>query len=65
MEFVRQNVGIRDEVKLVSSKALLHLDIVVTEPILACYLVALWKVINSLVLIKALVKITFAGTRCP
>lgn len=57
MELVWQNVCIRNKVKSTATKSFLHLDVVETQPVLSRDLVRLWKVIDSLVLIQALVKI--------
>ena len=57
VEFIWKNVSLGDEVKLLSTKTLLHLDIVVAESILPRNLVTLWKVINSLELVQALIEI--------
>ena len=60
MKLIRQDVGIGNEVVLLPAKPLLHLDIVVTETIFARDLVTLRKVVNPLVLIKALVHVALA-----
>ena len=60
MKFIWQNVGIRNEIKLLSAKALLHLHIIVAQSVLASYLIALRKVIDPLEFIQSLVEITFA-----
>lgn len=65
VELIRQNVSVWDKVELVSAKALLHLDVIVTKSVFSSDLIALRKVIDSLVLIQALVEITFAGTCRP
>ena len=65
MKLAGQDICVRDEVKLVSPKSLLHLDIIVAQSIFASYLVALWKMIYSLIFIEAFVKITFTRTRRP
>lgn len=51
VEFIGQNVGVWNEVKLFSTESLLHLDIVITKSVFASDFIALWKVINSLELI--------------
>lgn len=65
MELLRQNVRLRYKVKSFSSKALLHLDIVVTESVFARYLIALREVVDSLELVQTLIKIALAGASCP
>ena len=65
MKLVWQNVSVRDEVVLLPSEALLHLDIVVTQAVFACNLVALREVVDSLMLIEALIHVAFARGRRP
>ena len=65
MKLIWQDVGVGDEVKLLSAEALLHLDIVVTKPVFAGDLITLWEVIHSLVLIKTFVEVALAGAGGP
>ena len=60
MELLRQNVSVRDEIKLVFPEALLHLDIVVAQAVFARDFVALREMVDALVLVQALVHVTFA-----
>lgn len=60
MEFVWENVCVRNEIILISAKSLLHLYIVVAKSILSCDLITLREVINSLELIETLVQVAFA-----
>ena len=60
MEFIRQNVRVWDEIKLIAPKTFLHFDIVETEAIFACNFVWLWKMVDPLVLVQSFVQITFA-----
>ena len=55
MKLVWQNVRVWDEIKLITTKAFLHLDIVETEAILACDFVRLWKMIDPLMLVQSFV----------
>lgn len=65
VEFARQNVRLWDEIKCLSPEALLHLDIVVTQTVLAGDLVTHWEVVDPLELIKTFVEIALAGTGGP
>ena len=65
MKLVWQDVGVGDEVKLLSAIPFLHLDVVVTKTVFARDLVTLWEVVHSLVLIQPLVEVAFAGASCP
>ena len=53
MELVRQDVRIRDEIKLITTKSLLHLHIVETKSVFSGDFVALWEVVNALKFIQA------------
>lgn len=55
MELIWQDVSIWDEIVLISSKSLLHLHIIVAEPVLSSDFVALRKVIDPLELIEPFV----------
>lgn len=63
--FVREDVGVRDEVKVLSSKFLLHLDIIEAQPVLPRDLIRVWKMIDSLVFIQTLIKIRLAAATGP
>ena len=65
VEFIWKNVSLGDEVKLLSTKTLLHLDIVIAKTILPRNLVTLWEVIDSLELVQALIKIALARAGRP
>ena len=65
MELLWQDVRIRDEVKLGSAKPFLHLHVVVTEPVLARDLVALWEVIDALKLVQPFIQVALARTGRP
>ena len=60
MEFIRQDVSIRDEIKLRSTKSLLHLYIVETKSVFSGNFVTLWEVVDALEFIQTFIKITFA-----
>jgi hypothetical protein len=64
-ELVRKNVGVWDEVKVALTEFLLHTDHVVAQAVLPRNLIALWKVVNLLVLIQALVEVALAGRGAP
>ena len=51
LEFIWQDVSVRNEVKLGAAEALLHLDIVVAQSVFPCDLMTLWEVIDFLELI--------------
>ncbi len=64
-ELVWQDVGVRDEVKVHLPEFVLHLYHVSTESILPGDLVTLWKVVDLLVLVQAVVQVTLARTGTP
>jgi hypothetical protein len=63
VEFLRQDVAVRDEVELLAAEPLLHLHIVVAKSVFPGDFVGLWKVVDALKLIETFVKVTFAGAR--
>ena len=65
LEFIWQDVSVRDEVKLVATEALLHLDIVEAQSVLPCNLMTLREVINLLELIKSFIQVALARTGRP
>ena len=65
MEFIRQDVSVRDEIKLRSTKSLLHLYIVETKSVFSGNFVTLWEVVDALEFIQTFIKITFAWTCRP
>ncbi len=60
-ELVRKNVCIGYKVKVSLAELLLHPDHVIAKTILPGDLVALWEVINLLVLVQALVQVALAA----
>ena len=65
VEFIWQNVSVRNEVKLLSSEPLLHLHVVIAEAVFPCDLVALWKVIYSLELVQSFIQVALARAGRP
>lgn len=64
VEFVWQNVSVRDKVESGSSKFLLSLAIVETKTVFPCDLIRHWEVIYALKFIKAFIqKRLAAGAR--
>ena len=61
MEFIRQDVSVRYEIKLRPAKSLLHLYIVETKSVFSGDFVALREVIDTLKFIQTFIEITFAG----
>lgn len=57
VELLRQDVSVRDEVKLVFSESLLHFHVVVAQAVFSRDLITLREVIDALVLIKALIHV--------
>lgn len=51
MELLRQNICVRDEVKLVAAEAFLHFHVVVAKAVLARDFITLRKVVDPLVLV--------------
>lgn len=60
MELLWQNIGVRNEVKLLTAKTFLHLNIVVAQTVFPGNFVAHREVIYSLELVEAFVEVTFA-----
>ena len=56
MKLVRQDVSVRDEVKLISTETLLHLHIIEAKSIFTGDFVALREMIDSLELVETFVK---------
>ena len=65
LEFIWQDVSVRDEVKLVATEALLHLDIVEAQSVLPCNLMTLREVIDLLELIESFIQVALARTGRP
>lgn len=65
MKFIWQDVGIWNEIKLLSTKSLLHLHVVIAQSVFPRNFIALWKMINPLVLVQAFVKVALARARRP
>ena len=65
VELLGQNVGIRNEVKLLPSEPFLHLYVVVAKTVLASDLITLGEVIDPLELIQALVQVALARASRP
>ena len=65
MKFVRENIGVRYEVKLLFPELFLHFYKVKAQPIFACYFIAHWEMIDALKLIKAFVKKALARAARP
>lgn len=64
-KLIRQNVGVRDEVKVLPAESLLHPNHVEAEPVFAGDLVALRKVIDFLVLVESFVEVRLTARRAP
>lgn len=62
---VGQNIGVRNEIIMLSSKLFLHFDIVKAESIFLCNLVRAWEMVDSLVLIEPLIKVLLASATGP
>ena len=62
---VRQDVSVRVEVEVLSAKLFLHFDVVKAHPVLPGDLVRMWKMVQPLVLIQPLVKVSLAAATCP
>lgn len=64
-ELVREDVGVGHKVKVLLAVLLLHADHVKTEAVLPGDLVALWEVVDLLVLVEALVEVALARAGAP
>ena len=65
MKLIGQNVGVRDEIKLFSAEALLHLHIIVAKSVFPGDFVALREMIYPLILVETFVEIALTRARCP
>lgn len=65
MKFIWQDVGIRNEIKLLSAESLLHLHVVIAQSVFPRDFIALRKMINPLVLVQAFVQVALARARRP
>jgi hypothetical protein len=65
MEFIRQDVGVRYKVKLLSTESLLHLDEVVAESVFPGDFITLGEVVDSLELVEAFIKVALARASRP
>lgn len=64
-KLIRQDVGVRHEVEVLLSVALLHANHVEAEPILARDLMTLREVVDLLVLVESLVEVALAAAGAP
>lgn len=65
VEFLRQDVCIRDEVILWTTKSLLHFDIVVAKSVFPSDFITLWEMIYSLKFIESFIEVAFAWASRP
>ena len=65
VEFLWQDVGVWNEVVLLSPESFLHFHIVVAKSVFASDFIALREVINSLEFVQTFIKVAFARARCP
>ena len=61
MKLIRQDVSVRNEIKLRPTKSLLHFHIVETKSVFSGDLVALREVIDALKFVQTFIEITLAG----
>ena len=61
VKLIRQDVGVRNEIKLRPTKSLLHLHIVETKSVFSGDLVTLREVVDALKFVQTFIEITFAG----
>lgn len=64
-ELIRQDVGVRHEVKVLLAKAFLHPHYVVAKSILPGDLVTRWEMVDFLILVQAFIDVRLAATRAP
>ena len=64
-ELIGQDVRVWYKVKWLFAETLLHAHHVKAKAVFACNFMALWEVINFLVLVQTLVLVRFAGARTP
>ena len=65
VKLIWKDIGIRNEIILISAESLLHLDIVIAKSVLSGDFITLWEVIDPLELIKAFIQVAFARTSRP
>ena len=64
-ELVRQNVSVRAEVESALSESLLQAHDIEAKSVLASDFIALWEVIDLLILVQAFILVRFARARAP
>ena len=60
-KLIRQDVSVWHKVKMLFPKSLLHSDSIEAKPIFPGDLVALWEMVDLLVLVEAFVEIALAA----
>lgn len=60
-EFIWQDVSVGNEIKVLLPISLLHPDHIKAEPILPRNLVALWEMVDFLILVQSFVQIALAA----
>ena len=65
MELIGEDVSVRDEIKLISTKSLLHFDIVIAKSVFSCDFITLWEMVDSLEFIETFIQVALAGTGRP
>lgn len=64
-ELIRQDISVRDDIEFVLPEFFLHLDDIVTQPVLPCQLKGLREVIYFLIVVQALIHERFQALACP
>jgi len=60
-KFIRQDICVWHEVKVLPAKPFLHPYYVIAKPVLPSDFIALWKVIDLLVFIEAFIEVRLAA----
>ena len=60
-KLIRQIIGIRNDVKSLLTKFVLHFDDIGTKPVFSCELKAIGEVVNLLVFIQIVVDVLLVG----
>lgn len=64
-KFIRKDISVRYKVKMLLAIFFLHSDDIETQSVLSGDLMALWEVVNFLVLIQTFVQIALAAGGAP
>jgi len=64
-ELVRQDISVRNEVKMLLAKPLLHPHNIEAKSIFPCNFMTLWVMVDLLVLVETFIQVTLTTGRAP